>query len=182
MKQQSFIIGLGLAAVTSLATISLPPIFSQSTAAELPSDKVTFFCKSTLDETSNKQIPATFAWNPEKGVNVLFIGWKSEFFSKSGWTPIERCQKVTQKFQAFNEQGRLNFFTSGTVKGYPVICGVSNQGETCNADNLLFTLKTGSQSDYVMKRLMDLGTNTVADPQQQKILLQSSDGQLVSAQ
>ncbi|MTJ55843.1 hypothetical protein FJR38_25860 [Anabaena sp. UHCC 0253] len=173
MKQQSFIIGLGLAAVTSLATISLPANFSQLSAAESQSNKVTFLCQSIFDPASGEQIPATVAWIPEREGHVRLIGWKSEYFSKSGWTQLERCQKVTQKFQEFYEQGRLNYLTPGKSKGYPIICGLANQGETCNADNQLFTLKTGSKSEDVIQRLMDITESKSGD-----ILLQSAGEQL----
>ena len=173
MKQQSLIIGLGLAAVTSLATISLPGNFSQLIAAESQSDKVTFLCQPMFDPASEQQIPTTVAWVPERKGHVRFIGWKSEYFNKSGWSPAERCEKVSQKFQEFYEQGRLNYISSGKNKGYPIICGLANQGETCNADNQLFTLKTGSNSDDVIQRLMDITEGKSGD-----ILLQSAGEQL----
>lgn len=172
MQQQSFFIGLGLAAVTSLATINLPANFSQSTAAESQSNKVTFLCQSMFDAASGERIPATVAWVPERKGHVYFIGWKSEYFNKGGWTPVERCQKVTQKFQEFYEQGRLDFLSSGKSKGHSIICGLANQGETCNASNQLFTLKTGSKAEDVIQRLMD-----IFEGKSGEILLQNSGEQ-----
>lgn len=173
MRQQSFFITLGLAAVTSLATISLPANFSQSTAAESQSNQVTFLCQSMFDPASGERIPTTVAWIPERKGHVYFIGWKSEYFNQGGWTPAERCQKVSQKFQEFYEQGRLNFLATGKIKGYSVICGVLNQGETCNPSNQLFTLKTGSDAEDVIQKLMD-----IADGKSAGIIFQNSGEQL----
>lgn len=156
MKQQSSFITLGLAAVTSLATISLPTSFNQSIAAESESNQVTFLCQSIFDQASGDKIPTTVAWIPERKGHVRFIGWKSEYFNKSGWTPAKRCQEVTQKFQKFYEQGRFNYLVPGQVKGQPVICGFANQGETCNSSNQLFTLKTGTDSKQVIQKLIDI--------------------------
>ena len=173
MKQQSSFITLGLAAVTSLATIILPASFNQSTAAESQPNKVTFLCQSMFDPASGDKIPTTVAWIPERKGHVRFIGWKSEYFNKSGWTPIERCKKVSQKFQEFYEQGRLNYLASGQVKGQPVICGFANQGETCNSSNQLFTLKKQANSEEVIQKLMDISEGKSSEQ-----LFQSSGKQL----
>lgn len=175
MQRQSLFICLGLTALTSLAsvTVSLSPSFSQSTASESQPNKVTFFCREIMDEASGGKIPTTVAWVPERKAHVHFIGWKSEYFNKNGWTPAERCQKVTQKFQSSYEQGRLNFLSDGKVNGYLVICGLANQGETCNNNNQLFTLKSGSNAEQALQRLTDIAEGKSSDP-----LLQSSGGQM----
>lgn len=175
MQNKSFFISLGLTALTSLVSVvvSLSPSFSQSTTAESQPDKVTFFCRESFDKASGERIPVTVAWVPERKGHVYFIGWKSEYFNQGGWTPAERCQKVTQKFQEFYEQGRLNHLTSGKSNGYPIICGVINQGEICNANNQLFTVKSGSKPEEVIQRLMDISEGKSAEP-----LLQSSGEQL----
>ncbi|NJR73695.1 MAG: hypothetical protein HC773_08450 [Scytonema sp. CRU_2_7] len=175
MQQQSFFIGLGLTALTSLAsiTVSLSPSFSQSTASESQPNKVTFFCRQIMDEASGEKIPATVAWVPERKGHVRFIGWKSEYFNKGGWTPAKRCQKVTQKFQDFYEHGRLNYLSNGKVNGYLVICSLVNQGETCNGNNQLFTLKSGSNPEQALQRLTD-----IAEGKSSEVLLQKSGEQM----
>ncbi|WP_322670631.1 COP23 domain-containing protein [Nostoc sp. DedQUE05] len=175
MQNKSFFIGLGLTALTSLVclNVGLNSTFSKATAAESQPDKVTFFCREVTDTASGQKIPATIAWVPERKGHVRFIGWKSEYFNQGGWTPAERCQKVTQKFQEFYEQGRLNYLTYGKSNGYPIICGLLNQGETCNSNNQLFTVKSGSKPDEVIQRLMDISEGKSAEP-----ILQSSGEQL----
>ncbi len=175
MQQQTFFISLGLTALTSLVSlvVSLPPSFSQSTATESQPNKGTFFCRENFDKASGEKIPVTVAWAPERKKHVYFIGWKSEYFNKGGWTPKERCQNVSKRFQEFYEQGRLENLTFGKINGYPVICGVINQGETCNSNNQLFTVKSGSKPEEVIQRLMEISQGKSAEP-----LLQSSGEQL----
>ena len=178
MRQKSFFIALGLTVITSQACliINVYPGFSQSTNSEPQSHQVTFYCRQILDKASGEQIPATVAWVPERKGHVRFIGWKSEYFNKGGWTPQERCDQVTQKFQESYNQGRLNYLSYGKLNGYPVICGLTNQGETCNSSNQLFTIKSGSDPELVLLRLTDIAEGKSAEP-----LLQSSGEQMYLA-
>lgn len=175
MQKQSFIISLGLTVVTSLTSlaVSLSPSFSQSNSATSQPDKVTFFCQPMFDAASGERIPATVAWIPERKGHVRFIGWKSEYFNKSGWTPEKRCQEVTKKFQEFYAQGRLNYLSYGKRNGNPVICAFANQGETCNDINQLFTVKSGSDPREVIQRIMDIAEGKSAEP-----IFQNSGDQL----
>ncbi|MHC5937078.1 COP23 domain-containing protein [Nostoc sp.] len=178
MQRQSFFIGLGLTALTSLASLSVSiyPGFGQSTTSESQPNKVTFFCRQIFDKASGENIPATVAWIPERQGNIRFIGWKSEYFNKDGWTPEERCEEVTAKFQQSYDQGRLNYLSSGIVENYPIICGLANQGETCNSSNQLFTLQKDSNPESILLRLTDIseGKSSVE-------ILQSSGGQMYIA-
>lgn len=175
MQKQSLIIGLGLTVLTSFTSlvVSISPSFSQSNSAASQPDKVTFFCQPMFDAASGKRIPSTVAWVPERKGHVRFIGWKSEYFNQSGWTPDERCQKVTQKFQEFYTQGRLNYLSYGKVNGYPVICGFANQGETCNTSNQLFTVISSNDPKIILQRLMDIAEGKSSD-----FVLQSSKDQI----
>ncbi|MEH1931677.1 COP23 domain-containing protein [Nostoc sp.] len=178
MQRQSFFIGLGLTALTSLASLSirLSASFGQSTTSESQPNKVTFFCRQIIDKASGENIPATVAWIPERQGHIRFVGWKSEYFSKSGLTPEKRCEKVTAKFQESYDQGRLNYLSYGISNGYPIICGLANQGETCNSSNQLFTIKSGSNSELVLRRLTDISEGKSSD-----VLLQSSGEQVYLA-
>ncbi|MFM6157929.1 MAG: COP23 domain-containing protein, partial [Sphaerospermopsis kisseleviana] len=104
------------------------------------------------------------AWVPQRQVHVLFVAWKSEYFAKGGWTPLQRCQVVSEKFHKFNESGLLNYLTTGTVKGYPVICVAKNFGETCNGNNLLFTLKDDANPEVVLRQLMNIAEGKSSEP------------------
>ncbi|MHC5916983.1 MAG: COP23 domain-containing protein [Nostoc sp.] len=54
-----------------------------------------------------------------------------------------------------------------------MICGLANQGETCNGNNQLFTIKSGSNPEQVLQRLTDITEGKSAGP-----LYQSSGEQL----
>jgi hypothetical protein len=173
MNKKLGFIGLGLAACTSLISLTIIfPSFSQSTASKSQPVKTTFVCGKKFDQSSGERIPVTAAWIPERKIHVYFIGWKSEFFNQGGWTPEKRCEMVTQKFQEFYAQNRLNYITSGQNNGYPIICGVANLGEPCNQNNQLFTIRTGSNADAVVLRLMD-----IAEGKTSELLLQNSGSQ-----
>ncbi|MCF4968351.1 COP23 domain-containing protein [Nostoc sp. CMAA1605] len=174
MQKQALFIGLGLTVITSLSSlfVSLSPSFSQSNSAKSQPYKVTFFCQPMFDAASGERIPATVVWIPERKGHVRFIAWKSEYFNKSGWTPEKRCQEVTKKFQESYDQGRLNYLSHGKRNGIPVICA-ANSGETCNATNHLFTVKSDSDPREVIQRLMDIAEGKSAEP-----LFQSSGNQL----
>ncbi|MGR3279158.1 COP23 domain-containing protein [Acaryochloris marina NIES-2412] len=146
---------------------SLP---SQAQTSEAPKTPL-FFCKEVFDPASGEQIPATLVWIPERKGNIRLIAWKSEFFSDFGLTPQDRCSKVTQKFQKRYDAGQLDFLGASHVKGYPVVCGLSQAekkqiGKTadiCNEDNQLFTLKPHDDPDYLLKKLTDILEGKSAD-------------------
>lgn len=147
-----------LISVISLATATLAiavPTFSQSVSSE--EDKVSFSCQEIFDPASEQLVPATVAWVPQRGETVPVIYWKSEFFSAAGWVAQARCEEVTPKFQAFYDRGQLNYLTHGKVGPYPVICAtVTDNEETCNQDNQLFTLKRGADGKETLRELMNI--------------------------
>ncbi|OKH30223.1 hypothetical protein NIES2101_42640 [Calothrix sp. HK-06] len=171
MQRNLFILGLAALTSTAYFAVSLPAV-SQNPPASQP-NKVTFFCREGLDKASGKNIPFTVAWVPERNKHVRFVGWKSDFFEKNGWTPQKRCQEVTERFNKMYENGRLNYLASGSDKGYPIICGLLNKEDNCNADNLLFTLKYGSQTKVVLEQLID-----IAEGKARNIIYQNSGQQI----
>lgn len=133
--------------------------------------QITFFCKDVYDQASGQKIPATFAWIPERKGNIAVIGWKSQYFAKRGWNAKNRCDEITPKFQEALKAGRLQYLTTGTSSGYPVVCAIAKQEDACDSTSQLFTLKPHDQPDLVLQQLMDVLTGKASD-----MLLQSSDG------
>ena len=170
MKLQSFCTALGLTALT--LSVSTFPGFSQDNSSASPSSKARFFCNKVFDKASGEQVPTTLAWVPERQVHVQFIGWKSEYFQKGGWTPQKRCQVVSEKFQKFHEAGILNYLITGKNKGLPVICVAKTNQETCNGSNQLFTLKNGSNPKLVLEQLVN-----IAEGKSSVSILQSTGGE-----
>jgi len=164
------------------------PLSSVRALAQLPSDngniesetvaldpsKIQFYCKEVQDPTSpGQKIIATVVWVPERRANVRLVGWKSEYFSKTGFDPVKRCDVVSPKFQKAYEEGRL-LLATGYVAGYPVVCGVATSSESCNSENQLFSLKPHDYPDEILARLLDIVEGKSSD-----LLLQNSGGKFL---
>ncbi|PZD73317.1 hypothetical protein C1752_02181 [Acaryochloris thomasi RCC1774] len=107
---------------------------------------------------SSSGVPATMA-KTSRGL-VPVIKWTSSHFSSSGYSPLRRCQIVSDKFQEYYETGQLNYLTTGRVS-YPnqvdyqnVVCVAKARLGACNG--VLFTLKPGSNPGRTLQRLMDV--------------------------
>jgi Circadian oscillating protein COP23 len=163
-----YTVNLTLASAIALPLLSaVAPVFSQTKGPA----QITFFCKDVYDQASGQKIPATFAWIPERQGNITVVGWKSQFFAKRGWNAQKRCADITPKFQQAFDAGRLQYLTTGTSNGYPVVCAIAKQEDACNSTSQLFTLKPHDQPTLVLQQLMDILTGKASD-----MLLQSSDG------
>jgi Circadian oscillating protein COP23 len=136
---------------TTLLAVSVPAqAQNDSTPSEQSQNVVTFFCGKTYDSSSDSQIPTTLVWQSEKQGNVALIRWKSEYFGKN---TQKRCEAVSAKFQRMWNSGQLNYLATGEVRRLPIVCGVANEGDTCNSQNQLFTLKPYSDTDTLIKQL-----------------------------
>ncbi len=138
-SNQLFMLGLATVAMVSQSAILTPP--SQAVTA------ATSFACGKFEGT-----PATVA-RTKKG-DVPIVIWSSEGFSKSGFTPQVRCQQVSARFQSLYRSGQLKYITAGTLNNIPVICATKEQTGTCTQQNLLYTLKAGSDPQLVIKKLM----------------------------
>ncbi len=97
------------------------------------------------------------------GTKAPFIRWRSQEFSKKGFTPKRRCEGVTNKLnRVIAENGgtlRGLWLTMGRVNRYRVLCHVNNRRSGCNRDNVLLTLSVWNRGNpsEVMARLLNLG-------------------------
>lgn len=96
----------------------------------------------------NDSIPTTFAQTPEGAVPVF--KWKSNYF-KPPYTPMQRCQEVSDRMNKFHAQGLMNQITSGRVNNQPVLCA----GSDCqaNGSNVLITLRPEQSANQVLLEL-----------------------------
>jgi hypothetical protein len=112
-----------------------------------------FFCANS----SSTGLPTTYYYNPSRVSNPTpVVRWYSNYFSASGYTPWQRCEEVTGRFQKFHDQGLLDYVTTGYVNGLPVVCASSGQG--CKPNNVLFTLKRGEDAALAVQKLFNLGS------------------------
>jgi len=109
-------------------------------------------------------VPTTYAKvgpNEYKAV----IRWVSRYFSGSGYTPMQRCQEVTGRFNSLNARpGGIDIITTGYLNGLPVIYSPSDGRERANSSNLLFTLKRGENATQKIEQLFDIREGASSSP------------------
>ncbi|MCC0176416.1 COP23 domain-containing protein [Waterburya agarophytonicola K14] len=105
----------------------------------------TYYC-AQLDGNWN-----TFV-NTPRG-RVTLINWANKF--SETWTPQKRCSTISQRFQNFLDDGNLKFIRTGEINKMPVLCVANARGGACPEDNVLITLKPGTDPEGVLIRLVD---------------------------
>lgn len=96
------------------------------------------------------------------GNRQAIIRWKSEYFSKSGWTPEERCKEVSPKFQQASINNQLNHITNDTQNNLPIVCSAIDETERCGM--MLFTLRPEDDPETVRQMLIELGKGGAMAP------------------
>ncbi|ELR97695.1 COP23 domain-containing protein [Gloeocapsa sp. PCC 73106] len=127
-------------AVLSLTVLGLITSSSSNGSAQ----NLSFIC--TVDQDG---IPTTYAQANDTPIPVF--KWQIKDFPPP-WTPMRRCQEVTQRLNNFKSQGiPLNNFQSGPLNKQTVICV-----GPCIADssNLLFTLSPGQNPEQVLQAII----------------------------
>jgi hypothetical protein len=145
MKFQSFTQALTTTLILLGGTMLMQqPSYSQSA-------KITFFC-----DISPTGLPTTYAKSSrfQGGKHIPVIRWNSDYFVGSGYTPMQRCQEVSGRFQRHSNQ--MKFVTAGYVNGQPVVC--ANYGNGCNRGNVLFTLKRGEDASAKLQQLFNIAS------------------------
>ena len=96
-------------------------------------------------------IPITMAQTEEGKIPIIY--WKSKDLPKD-LTPQSRCEQVSAKFQAAQDNGLLNYLSIGSTNGVQVICISDRLNGECL--DTLFTLNRGSDPKKILKSLLDL--------------------------
>ena len=129
-------------------TVSVLALSATACSQKQPTDTTTFFCGSSKDG-----VPTTFVQTTRGKISM--IRWVSSYFTPSGYEPQRRCDQVSSRFQAYQNQGILNFITTGLEQRQEVICVSNDNGGPCSG--LLFTLKPGESASRVIQGLFDIG-------------------------
>ena len=111
--------------------------------------EVQFICADSYDSESNASLPTTYAWTPKGKIAV--VRWQTEDFTTSGFTPQQRCDSVSPRFQEAYENNSIGLITNGTMDNQPVICTSDAPGGDCNT--LLMTLRPEDDSVKVLNNL-----------------------------
>lgn len=113
-----------------------------------------FKCERTYSEKKAKEIPTTLVefegeWYP-------FIFWESKYFEKSGYTPQKRCNIATRRLKELKADGNLEYINLGEVKNENVFCGVKEQDNNCNKQNLFITLQRNENAEEIYKEILNI--------------------------
>lgn len=136
---------LNIVSISAISIMASVSVLSMMTPAQAAND-LKFSCGTS------KGTPATVAQTSRGAVPI--IRWVSNTFTEAGFSPAYRCQLVSTKFQEYYKAGTLNFLTTGTANGQPVVCVAATKGGPCAG--VLFTLKPGSDPWQTLTRLMDV--------------------------
>lgn len=121
------------------------------------SGQTKFVCEGGTDG-----LPTTYAVT-SRG-NVPIITWYSDYFSSGGYSPQNRCEQVTARFEHFYKTGQLDYITTGLVNGQPVVCATGDNGGACTDKNVLFTLKPDSEPVATVEQLFNIRTGASSSP------------------
>ena len=130
--------------------------------AEYMTDRINFYCGEYTDKASGETIPATMAYVPQRKASVSIIAWKSDYIP--AWDAQARCNTVSPKFQAFYEDSRLNYLTTGVNNGYDIVCAAIEPGQSCQAEDQLFQVKANDDPQAVLKGLTGIIEGKSSEP------------------
>ncbi|MCF4968575.1 COP23 domain-containing protein [Nostoc sp. CMAA1605] len=86
--------------------------------------------------------------------NQTLIRWVANDFKKV--SPLQRCRIVSARFQRHYDNGALFITSRDNFNGYPVLCISNRRGTPCTADNILVTLKPGTDTGRVLQQMLSL--------------------------
>lgn len=100
----------------------------------------------------SRGVPATLV-RTSRG-NIPVIRWVDNSFPPP-WTPQQRCEDISARFQRFYDNETLKFLRAGRLSGQTVLCVASYRGGPCLPKGVLVTLKPGTDPLLTLERLRD---------------------------
>ncbi len=149
MKVKTIVTILAAGAIAAGCADTQPPPNQPQSQPTKTDEKVTFRCKEGFDSASQKKLPTTYARN-ERG-KIAVVRWETTYFKD--YTPQQRCEEVSPRFQTAYENGSLQYLTNGTMNGEPVICTARSDGGDC--DTLIMTLRRNDDPKPILAQLND---------------------------
>jgi len=104
---------------------------------------------------TSESIPTTMYHNSQ-GVKEPWIKWISEHFSDSNWSPVSRCQAVSERLEEYRLNGKLKYVTLGTQNQQQIICVASYDNGPC--EGIVYTLKPGQDGIAALNNLFAWGS------------------------
>jgi hypothetical protein len=136
---------MAVAIASTLTTISS----FNSLQAQTPPSSTGFKC-----DTSSI-IPTTVYYNAQ-GKKEPWIKWISEHFSSKSWTPLSRCQTVSERLEQYRRNGKLRYVTLGIQNEQQVICVASRDNGPC--EGVIYTLRPGQDGIAALNNLFAWGS------------------------
>ncbi|QIR39271.1 hypothetical protein HCG51_22870 [Tolypothrix sp. PCC 7910] len=91
-----------------------------------------------------------------------FIRWVVKDFKKF---PLEeRCKVVSTRFQRYYDNGPLFIKGEYNFNNYPVLCIANRKGIPCKSENVLVTLKPGTNVGKVVQQILAFGRSVKQQP------------------
>ncbi len=100
-------------------------------------------------------IPTTMYHNSQ-GSKEPWIKWISEHFSNSNWTPLSRCQTVSERLEEYRLNGKLKYVTLGMQNNQQVICVANRDNGPC--EGVVYTLRPGQDGIAALNNLFAWGS------------------------
>lgn len=94
---------------------------------------------------------------------IPLIRWSDRSFPPP-FTPEQRCQVVSERFQKFDNNGTLKYIKADTIDSLPVLCVAAYKGGSCLPDGLLVTFKPGTDANNVLVQILDRRVWAAGDP------------------
>lgn len=91
--------------------------------------------------------------NTERG-SLPLIRWSDRSFPPP-FSPAQRCQIVSERFQKFESNGTLKYIKADVANNLPVLCVAAYIGGECLPDGLLVTFKPGTDANRTLIKLLD---------------------------
>lgn len=98
--------------------------------------------------------PVTFVQTATRGKIPLIVWVKPDL--TFGWSPRQRCDKVSARFQEFYDNGTLDYVTAGKVDDRLVLCVSSKRESPCSLSNVLIYLSPGTDANAVLEQIFNL--------------------------
>lgn len=103
----------------------------------------------------SESIPITMYHNSQ-GVKEPWIKWISDHFSDSNWSPLSRCQAVSERLEEYRLNGKLKYVTLGMQNQQQIICVASYDNGPC--EGIVYTLKPEQDGIVALNNLFAWGS------------------------
>jgi Circadian oscillating protein COP23 len=91
-----------------------------------------------------------------------FIRWVVKDFKK--FPPSERCKIVSTRLQRYYDNGSLFIRSEFNFNNHPVLCIANRRGVPCTSDNILVTLKPGTDLGKVYQQIIAFRRGVAGKP------------------